>query len=121
MKTLVVDWLPVSLNKLMRMHWRSRGEELVNAAHFIMAANFMNRVLLAEGKRRVALRFYFPDARRRDADNYQKLAWDALKWNHLIVDDSPKWLEVAGVTFHVDKTNPRTEIDIEEASDDLAS
>lgn len=56
-------------------------------------------------------RFYFPDKRRRDADNAIasiKSALDGAADAGLVVNDSGLWPERP--EFHVDKTNPRLEI-----------
>lgn len=53
---------------------------------------------------------FFPDARRRDADNVLKLALDALN-GFLWVDDSQ--VVRATVTKAIDRARPRTEIAVE--------
>lgn len=65
-------------------------------------------------KAHVFVTYYFPDRRRRDADNYSgKLLMDGLTRGGIILDDDFKH-----VTLHldgnIDAKNPRTEIVVKE-------
>ncbi len=62
----------------------------------------------------VRIKYFFPDRRRRDPDNYcGKLLLDGLRKGGIIVDDSFSHirLELSG---GCDPTDPRTEIEIQE-------
>ena len=62
-------------------------------------------------KAKYTARFYFPDNRRRDADNAIasiKSALDGVADAGLVVNDSGLWPERP--EFHIDKENPRLEI-----------
>lgn len=119
---LVIDAIPPSLNKLLRMHWATRGRLrqdwrvlVFDAAIEVDPEAVLFGIEIAPTEPKlVQLDFYFPDRRRRDADNYQKLALDSLVANGLLYDDSMDWCEVR-VRGFVDKENPRTEITLETA------
>lgn len=53
--------------------------------------------------------FFFPDAIRRDVDNYYKFIGDCLIENNFIKDDNFKNLEIF-LRGRIDRDNPRTEI-----------
>ena len=114
--TFCIYEFPPSLNELLRMHWAKRREAQVRLDTYV---DFYARERAhepfpgAKRKRRVTLHFYWRDKRRRDKDNYGKQLLDALRHNHLLVDDSPEWCEVVTV-FDVDRENPRIEITLEE-------
>lgn len=64
---------------------------------------------------KVELRYFFPDKRRRDPDNYSgKFLLDGLVQAEIIADDSFENIELV-ISGRYDKQNPRTEIIIEEA------
>lgn len=56
------------------------------------------------------LRFFWPDKRRRDYDNYEKITLDILKG--ILVEDDSCWhiKEKCSITGGIDKENPRVEI-----------
>lgn len=63
---------------------------------------------------KIIITYFFPDRRRRDPDNYSgKFILDGLKLAGVIQDDSFNHitLELLG---EVDRSSPRTEIEIEE-------
>lgn len=63
----------------------------------------------------VTLTYYFRDNRRRDPDNYSgKMILDPLVREGILVDDSFDNIELRLRKGGVDKTNPRTEIEVEE-------
>jgi Holliday junction resolvase RusA-like endonuclease len=83
-------------------------ETLVRNAAFIkMATMGIRRDWTGDVTMNVAC--YFPDARRRDADNVQKAIGDALN-GFVYVDDSQivKWT----VTKAIDRERPRTEVEV---------
>lgn len=59
-------------------------------------------------------RYYFPDKRNRDTENYVKAVSDYLVNNKVIIDDN--WLVIKKMTLtpmEIDRLNPRVEIFIE--------
>lgn len=62
---------------------------------------------------RILIRYYFKDGRRRDPDNYSgKMILDPLVREGVIADDSFDHIKLVLEKGGVDKTNPRTEIEI---------
>lgn len=71
------------------------------------AALYWRRPML-DGEVHLLARFYFPDARKRDAGNYRKALTDALT-GVIYADDS----QLAGEHYlkgAIDRTNPRVEV-----------
>lgn len=65
-------------------------------------------------KAHVTISYYFPDRRRRDADNYSgKLLMDGLTRGGIILDDDFAHITVQ-LAGYVDAKNPRTEIVVKE-------
>ena len=63
-------------------------------------------------KAMVRIDYYFPDRRRHDADNYcGKLLLDGLTKAGVIADDDFAHISLS-VHGYVDRTNPRTEINV---------
>ena len=83
-------------------------ETQVRNAAFIRMAT---RGVLKEwtGDLHLTVRCYFPDARRRDADNVLKAVQDALN-GFVYVDDSQ--VVSATVTKAIDRDEPRTEVEV---------
>ncbi len=103
MATYVVsipDFLPASLNVLLRMHWRDRRRTLRAESDLVAISLLQARVPPAHGRRRVSLTFSAPGgsgAKTGDADNRLKGLLDALvKWRAL-KDDSPAWCELGEI------------------------
>lgn len=66
------------------------------------------------GRAEVTITYYFPDRRRRDADNYAgKYLLDGLTKAGVIVDDDLQHISTRIIGSY-DKNNPRTEIRVEE-------
>ena len=62
----------------------------------------------------VTIRYYFPDKRRRDPDNYSgKFLLDGLTKAGIIVDDSFNHITLR-LEAYCEPSRPRTEIEIEE-------
>lgn len=95
-----------------RVHWSTKARHVKayrNSAHVQCIANRVNGLKWMRATYKA--RFYFPDARRRDADNAiasLKSALDGVADAGLIVNDSGLWPERP--EFHTDKANPRVEI-----------
>lgn len=65
-------------------------------------------------KAAVTITYYFPDNRRRDPDNYcGKMILDGLTAAGVIIDDSFKHIDLT-LKGAVSKTQPRTEVEVEE-------
>lgn len=64
----------------------------------------------------VTITFYFDNRRRHDADNYQKFLLDGLVAAGVIMDDDFSHIQVLCKGGY-DKKNPRTEIEIEEITE----
>ncbi|MDE7281712.1 MAG: RusA family crossover junction endodeoxyribonuclease [Ruminiclostridium sp.] len=63
----------------------------------------------------VTLRYFFPDGRRRDPDNYSgKIVLDGLVKCGILKDDSFNCIDLEIEQGGVDKENPRVEIMIKE-------
>ena len=74
-------------------------------------------LLKAKGKKlrtRVAVTFnlYFPDRRRRDLGNFEKLATDCIVEAGIIEDDCWTILAETRKRGYLDKQNPRLEIEV---------
>lgn len=66
----------------------------------------------------VTITYYFPTRRRHDPDNYNgKMLMDGLVHRGVIADDSFDHVELR-LRGDYDPKNPRTEIDIEEVTDE---
>ncbi len=98
-----------------RSHWAVKNRAAqAQKALAVVAANLAQR-----GKKRnwvcaqVVIKFYCKDKRRRDVDNYLarlKSAFDGLQIAGVITDDSG--FAYGPITFEVDKTNERVELEI---------
>jgi len=98
----IPQWHPARLNELMGGHW-SRAHKLKKASKQVVWAHSVS-MPKAFVKRRLTIHIYLrPRQRAGDVDAYFKDACDALKSCGLIVDDSPKWLELMPVQYHREK------------------
>jgi hypothetical protein len=92
----IPDWLPTSLNKLMRMHWAQRGRTLKVEAKMITTYARAAGVSKATGKRRVEICIVRAGRdKERDSDSSEKGIRDHLTACGALVDDNPQWLEMA--------------------------
>ena len=111
---ITIPEIPPSLNKILRMHHHERHAE--NQKWQALVAYFDNRKKRGEPLKRaqVTITYYFPDARRRDSDNYAgKFLLDGLVNAGIIEDDSFNHVSLL-IAGKVDRANPRTEIVVEE-------
>ncbi len=70
----------------------------------------------ATKRAKVTITYFFPDGRRRDPDNYcGKMILDGLTAVGILTDDDFSHIELTIRRGGVDRENPRTEIEIEEA------
>lgn len=113
---LVIPRLTPSLNKLLQMHWRERHKLLLSWNWEVMAAmrRVYEEITFDHPKRKVKIVSY----RKRicDTDNYiggLKPLVDSLISNHLLVDDSDKFM-VLDASQERDLKNQRTEVIITE-------
>ena len=96
-RVTIPNWLPISVNALLRLHWSKRSrakraDAAVVAAHCNAAC-----VPGAPGKRRVRVLYRQRKGRLSDPDNRWKSLLDALVVCGRLVDDSPVWCELGGV------------------------
>lgn len=107
---IIIPLLPPSLNKWIRMHWAAKGgftRELTNNLRMVAMAYQIPQF----GKCTVQIRYYFPTARRRDADNYAgKALLDSLRYAGILTDDDHKTITLPEPVIEVDRLRPRTEV-----------
>lgn len=82
--------LPISLNRYYRTF---QGRVLISAQgrayrETVVSALTGLHLTPLDGPLSIILRFYRPDNRRRDIDNLNKAAWDALRYAGVYHDDS---------------------------------
>jgi len=110
---IVLDEIPPSINKYVSNSKNFniyREDKLVFSWIFKSALN-RNKIKVNKPFKKSFLMviFFFPNAIRRDVDNYYKFIGDCLVENKLIKDDNFKNLEVF-LRGRIDRDNPRTEI-----------
>lgn len=98
---VIPDFLPTSLNKLLRMHWSKRLK--VQQSEWDLIAYYcagsdnnpgIRRALAPDRRRRVHLQFEHTGKRPPDPDNLLKTVIDGLVKCGRLVDDSQKWLDL---------------------------
>lgn len=111
--TIVLPLPDKCLSPNARVHWAKKARVVKSyrqSAHVATLKATECRVMDWQ-KAKYTARFYFPNNRRRDADNAIasiKSALDGVADADLVVNDSGLWPE--SPQFHVDKENPRLEI-----------
>jgi hypothetical protein len=101
-KLLIPDWHPTSLNRLLAAHWARRRRMKQDDAALIWGYGRLYDIPRVPdiGKRKVSLEVTLgPRDRQSDADNLLKSCLDGLRDAGLLVDDSPRWLELGPVTY----------------------
>lgn len=58
----------------------------------------------------VSYEIWWPDKRRRDASNLEKVLLDGVEAGGIVTDD--RWVIPRCVDFHVDRGNPRVEVTV---------
>src|SRR5262245_38299111 len=114
------NWQPLSMNRVMRLHYHARNRRLAEDAFVVRAAFMDTKIPKAAGKRRVRLFFGWPDkkgmeSRAPDGDNALKAIADGLTACGMVKDDSFRWMcwgSIDGGPAAVDA--PFVEISIEE-------
>lgn len=93
----IPDFLPVSVNALLALHWSKRSRLKSADAAVVAAMCNHHGVPKATGKRRVSVTFRQSRGRFADEDNRKKSLLDSLVACGRLVDDSPAWCEQGGV------------------------
>lgn len=109
---LMIQKIPPSMNEYAgRCGWKYRDfKKLWTQLVMVSCRACKAAPLHPMSKAMVRIDYYFPDARRRDPDNYGgKLLMDGLTRAGIIADDSFSCVSIA-LHAHVDRKNPRTEI-----------
>lgn len=110
---IVIHKIPPSNNKYMgnSHNFNIYRQEKVFFQWLIKAA-IRERPKMPLKKAIVHIKYYFPDKRRRDPDNYSgKMLLDPLVSEKILQDDSFNNIELR-LSADVDKQNPRTEIEV---------
>jgi Holliday junction resolvase RusA-like endonuclease len=95
----IPDWIPATCNQLLQSRWGGARRKKADREQVIASA-WMHAVPKAAGKRRVTLTVILgPRQRGADVDAYYKSLCDALVHAKMLVDDSPKWCELAPVRY----------------------
>lgn len=99
-RMVIPRWHPTKLNDLLNCHWAVADRRKTADREQLAASAWMADIPKATGKRRVTLTIILgPRQRGGDVDCYWKSTLDALKNLRLIIDDSPKWCELAPVKY----------------------
>ena len=112
--TIVLPLPNRALSPNARVHWAHKAKHVREYRKTAWAATLEAagpQALWTKATAKVS--FFFPDNRRRDADNAMaslKAAWDGMRDAGLIADDSAKVLTMEPAEFHVDGKDPRVEI-----------
>jgi len=111
--------VPLSKNKYIKLHWSKRKKYQERIANDIYYTAYKVVDMKSGTYKKATIRFdiYFKVNRKRDIQNYLGgglIEWlDALVYLNIIDDDNSDCIGQPIVNFHIDKTNPRTEITIE--------
>lgn len=110
----VVDWIPTRLNEFADRHWSVRKRAKDGDKAVVKVHARIDGIPRATGKRRVHLWIGLTKGQRRpDPDSFFKSLLDALVAAGLLVDDGPKWCELAPVGYGRGE-RVRTVIDLQE-------
>jgi hypothetical protein len=110
--TLDVPLVPISANRLLRMHWKPRLDlfcEWQKAIHVLC----LEQKVPKSDHITVSVTIFHASNRKRDEDNFEfsakKMIGDSLKM-FIIEDDCPQYLTWGLFEQRVDSARPRTEI-----------
>jgi len=109
---ITIPEIPPSLNQILRMHYHERDRENKKWASLILYFDNRRKKREPLKKVQVTITYFFPDARRRDTDNFSgKFILDGLVNAGIIEDDSFNHVDLL-LAGKVDRENPRTEIEV---------
>lgn len=91
------NYLPPTLNTLLRKHWSKRHKATNEAATMCVLEARNQNVPVATVKRKVSFIFRQSKGKLADHDARLKVALDMLVGSRLLVDDSPAWLDSVSV------------------------
>jgi len=111
---------PISANGLYRIAARpfpriymtQDGKDLKEAYQWQLKTQWRQRPIKKGVE--LILYIYYPDKKRRDADNAMKIVFDALK--QIVFEDDSQVMHYS-VYKRVDKQNPRVDIDVQELAE----
>lgn len=96
----IPNYLPPSLNDLLRCHWRKRNRLKREAAQLVGVYFSQSDIPKARAKRVVQITLRVPNrSHRQDDDNCRKLILDGLRDCGAIVNDSQEWCLAPPVLF----------------------
>jgi hypothetical protein len=92
-------WKPVLLNRLLRLHWSARQHALAVDAQMVWAYARATEIPRATTPRRISLHFILAGRQQEcDPDATLKSLLDACVKCGILVDDSPRWVQLGSVT-----------------------
>ena len=107
---LQIPQIPPSLNEWKNWHWSRQSrykQELTDAIKLLTLAARLPKYERAT----VLIKYYFPDGRARDKDNYSgKFLLDAIRYAGIIADDNSGVIDLPEPVFEVDQLRPRVEV-----------
>lgn len=110
-----IPGVPPSLNKFAGRGNTWEYREKKNMWKNLVALCCRPRPDIPPDRAEVTIRYYFPDERRRDPDNYcGKMILDGLTAAGMIADDDFCHIDLTIRRGGVDPENPRTEVEIVE-------
>ena len=112
---IVIPDTPVSINRLLKMHWAARGriKNRFRAAVFLGVAqsDIPNDIQTPPRKVHIDVTIYLGGrGKLPDPDNMTKHLFDLLQESGVIHDDHQNWLSWTPPKIERDKVCPRTEV-----------
>lgn len=95
----VPDWLPISVNYLMRARGYALRRRKQQDAQLIATYAFLAQIPKATGRRRVSARYVCSRKSRPDADNLLKSLLDGLVAAGMLRDDRHEFVELGQYEF----------------------
>lgn len=113
--TISIPEIHPSINEWKKWHYYKYSIEKQRWA--TMMVLLLNKQPKFEGPVEVDVRYYFPDKRKRDLDNYTfKFGMDGLVAARTIEDDNQTIVRKLSTSFHHDPKNPHMEVTITSCS-----
>ncbi len=110
----IPNWRPTMKNAFIGRHWAVKAKLKRADREMVAAYAMLSRIPTATGKRRVSLEVVLTGRQKQcDEDAFWPSLLDALVECGQLVDDSPKWLTLGGVTYRRDG-EPGTTIILDE-------